>query len=221
MHYLRESGSVSLCHAAISLGAGLGQGAGLVLPTHRYSCIHHDNSIIAQWLSTASPSSPQRWTDLEDCNTLYTHAVLFSLMPLNLLNAVEGREQGNYGNDPALFVYSALVVFVHPGQVLTTIHNAKGFSPASVWRHPAGWSLHWLVQSLQTALLRDVTVLPHGPTHAVFGIAHVSTIQRPNCLTPALPKLCRLWCWLHDYTAAALHAVPWHGSCHAASGITV
>ena len=49
-----------------------------------------DNSIIAQWSSTASPSSPQRWTDSEDPDTLYAHVVLFSLMPLNLLNVVEG-----------------------------------------------------------------------------------------------------------------------------------
>ena len=86
-----------------------------------------NNSIIAQWSSTASPSNPQRWTDSEDPDTLYTHAVLFSLMPLNLLDVVEGREQGNYGDDPALFAYSAVVVFVHPGQVLTTIQNAVGF----------------------------------------------------------------------------------------------
>ena len=49
-----------------------------------------DGSIIAQWLSMASPSSPQRWTDSEDSDTLYIHAVLLSLMPLNLLNTVEG-----------------------------------------------------------------------------------------------------------------------------------
>ena len=48
-------------------------------------------------------------------------------MPLNLLNVVEGREQGNYGKNPKLFVYSAVVIFVHPGQVLTTIQNAVGF----------------------------------------------------------------------------------------------
>ena len=86
-----------------------------------------DDSIIAQWSPTASPSSLQQWTDLEDSDTLYTHAVLFSLMPLNLLNVVEGREQGNHGNDPKLFVYSAVVIFVHPSQVLTTIQNAIGF----------------------------------------------------------------------------------------------
>ena len=74
-----------------------------------------------------SPSSPQRWTDSEDLDTLYTHAVLFSLMPLNLLNAVEGQEQGNHGNDPKLFVYSTMVISVHPSQVLTTIQNTVGF----------------------------------------------------------------------------------------------
>ena len=53
--------------------------------------------------------------------------VLFSLMPLNLLNVVEGREQGNYGDNPKLFVYSAVVIFILPSQVLTTIQNAVGF----------------------------------------------------------------------------------------------
>ena len=48
-------------------------------------------------------------------------------MLLNLLDVVEGREQGNYGNDPKLFVYSAVDIFVHPSQVLTTIQNAIGF----------------------------------------------------------------------------------------------
>ena len=48
-----------------------------------------NNSIIAQWSSTASPSDPQRWTNSEDLDTL-THVVLFSLMLLNLLDAVEG-----------------------------------------------------------------------------------------------------------------------------------
>ena len=86
-----------------------------------------DNSIIAEWSSTVSPSSPQQWTNSEDSDTLYAHAVLLSLMPLNLLNVVEGREQGNYGNNPKSFVYSTVVIFVHPGQVLTTIQNAIGF----------------------------------------------------------------------------------------------
>ena len=86
-----------------------------------------DDSIVVQWLPMASPSSSQQWTDSEDSDTLYAHAVLFSLMPLNLLDAAQGRKQGNYGNDPKWFVYSAMVIFVHPGQVLTTVQNAVGF----------------------------------------------------------------------------------------------
>ena len=89
------------------------------------SSIH--DSIVAQWSPMASPSSSQWWTDSEDMDTLYTHTVLLSLMPLNLLNAAEGREQGNYGSDPKLFVYSTVVVFIQPSQVLTTIQNAVGF----------------------------------------------------------------------------------------------
>ena len=86
-----------------------------------------NNSIIAQWLSMATPSGLQQWTDSEDPDTLYAHVVLFSLMLLNLLNTVEGQEQGNYREDAMLFMYSAVVVFVHPGQVLTTIENTVGF----------------------------------------------------------------------------------------------
>ena len=86
-----------------------------------------DDSIIAQWSPTGSPSSSQQSTDSEDLDTFYAHAVLFSLTLLNLLDAAQGREQGNYGSDPKWFMYSAVVVFVHPGQVLTTIQNAIGF----------------------------------------------------------------------------------------------
>ena len=86
-----------------------------------------DDSVVAQWSPTASPSSSQQWTDSEDPDTLYAHAVLLSLTLLNLLDAAEGREQGNYGSNPVLFMYSAVVVFVHPNQILTTVQNAIGF----------------------------------------------------------------------------------------------
>ena len=86
-----------------------------------------NDSIIAQWSPMASPSSSQWWTDSEDSDTLYAHAVLFSLMLLNLLDMAQGREQGNYRNDSKWFVYSTVVIFVHPSQVLTTVQNAVGF----------------------------------------------------------------------------------------------
>ena len=60
-----------------------------------------DDSVIAQWLSKASlTTNPQRWLGSEDPDTLYTHAVLLSLMPLCILKVAECREQGNHGTDP-------------------------------------------------------------------------------------------------------------------------
>ena len=125
-----------------------------------------DNSIIAQWSSMASPSSPQQWTDSEDPDTLYTHAVLFSLMPLNLLNAVEGWEQGHYGDDPTLFVYSAVVVFVHPGQVLSTIQNTVGFfqhqyDAIQQGGHSTSWSILCKLPHYETSWY--FPVVPHMP----------------------------------------------------------
>ena len=129
-----------------------------------------DNSIIAQWSSTASPSSPQWWTDSEDSDTLYAHAVLFSLMPLNLLNVVEGREQGNYRDNPALFVYSAVVVFIQPGQVLTTIQNAIGFfqhqyNAILQGGHSTGWCT--LCKLPHYEMSRYFPMVPHTPCLAL------------------------------------------------------
>ena len=60
-----------------------------------------DDSVIAQWLSKASlTTNPQQWLGSEDPDTLYTHVVLLSLMPLCILKAAEYREQGNHGTDP-------------------------------------------------------------------------------------------------------------------------
>ena len=87
-----------------------------------------DDSVIAQWLSKASlATNPQRWLGSEDPNTLYANAVLLSLTPLCILKVAECREQGDHGTDPVRFVYSAVVVFVHPAQVLSSIENAVDF----------------------------------------------------------------------------------------------
>ena len=51
-----------------------------------------DDAIFNQWLPTASPASAQYWTDSDATDTLYTHAVLLSLSPQNLLNPPEGRD---------------------------------------------------------------------------------------------------------------------------------
>ena len=151
-----------------------------------------DHSIIAQWSPTASPSSPQCWTDSADSDTLYAHVVLFSLTLLNLLNAVEGREQGNIWERSQVFRVFHRGHLCPPWPGLDYYPERRRFLPTSVWRHPTGQSLQWLVHTLQTASLRDIAVLPRGSMHTVFGVAHVGSIWRSNCLTPALPR----HCWL-------------------------
>ena len=85
-------------------------------------------SVIAQWSSKASlTANPQWWLGSEDPDTLYAHAVLLSLMPLCIIKAAECHEQGDHGIDPVRFVYSVVVVFVHPAQVLLSIENAVDF----------------------------------------------------------------------------------------------
>ena len=145
-----------------------------------------NNSIIAQWSSTVSPSSPQQWTDSEDPDTLYAHAVLFSLMLLNLLNAVEGREQGNYGDDPTLFMYSNVVVFIHPGQVLTTIQNAIGFFQHQYdailqGGHSAGWCTLCKLPCYETS--QYFPVIPHMPCLAL-------PMSQPSGDPTVRPQLC-------------------------------
>ena len=86
-----------------------------------------DDAIVDQWSPMAPPMGSQWWTGSDDPDTLYAHGVLLLLMPLNLLDPAQGREQGNYGSSPKQFMSSTVVIFVHPSQVLTTIQNAIGF----------------------------------------------------------------------------------------------
>ena len=86
-----------------------------------------DDAVFTQWLPMASPVGTQRWTGLSDPDTLYTQAVLLSLSPLNLLNPAEGREQDSHRGSPKQFVYSAVVVFVHLHQILSTVPEAVSF----------------------------------------------------------------------------------------------
>ena len=87
-----------------------------------------DDSVIAQWSSKVSlGANPQGWLVSEDPDILYAHAVLLSLTLLCILKVAESHEQDNHSTDPARFVYSAMVVLVHPAQVLSTIENAVDF----------------------------------------------------------------------------------------------
>ena len=145
-----------------------------------------DDSIIAQWSPTASPSSPQWWTDSEDLDTLYTHAVLLSLTLLNLLDAAIGREHGDYGSDPKLFVYSAVVIFVHPGQVLTTVQNAAGFFQQQYdailqGSHSNGWCTLCKLPCYETS--RYFPVVPRMPCLAL-------PTSEPSADPTVWPQLC-------------------------------
>ena len=106
-----------------------------------------DDSVIAQWSSKAShTANPQWWLGSEDSDTLYAHAVLLSLTPLCLLKAAECCKQGNHGTDPVRFMYSAVVVFVHPAQVLSSIENAVDFYELQCTLilqggHSSGWCI--------------------------------------------------------------------------------
>ena len=87
-----------------------------------------DDSVIAQWSSKASlTANPQWWLGLESSDTLYAHVVLLSLTPLCILKAAECRKQEDHSTNPVQFVYSAVVVLIHPAQVLLSIENAVDF----------------------------------------------------------------------------------------------
>ena len=104
-------------------------------------------SVIAQWLLKASPAAnPQWWLGSEDPDTLYTHAVLLSLTPLCILKVAECHKQGDHSTNPVQFMYSAVVVFVHPAQVLSSIENAVDFYKLQCklilqGGHSSGWCI--------------------------------------------------------------------------------
>ena len=94
----------------------------------------------------ASPASAQYWTVSDATDTMYVHVVLLSLSPWNLLNPLEGREQGNHRGGLDQFVHSAIVVFIHPSQTLTTIPEAVSFFQAQHGAimqdcHSSGWCI--------------------------------------------------------------------------------
>ena len=141
-----------------------------------------DDSVIAQWSSKASlAANPQWWLGSEDPDTLYAHAVLLSLTPLCILKVAECRKQGDHGTDPVRFMYSAVVVFVHPAQVLLSIENAVDFYELQCTLilqggHSSGWCI--------------LCKLPHYKTFQYFpAIPHQLFLALP--ITPdTRPQLC-------------------------------
>ena len=121
----------------------------------------------------ASPCDTQCWTGCDDPDTLYAHAVLLSLTPLSPLDPPQGREQGNYGGSPKQFVYSAVVDYIHPSQVLSTIGNAIGFFKHQYDAflqgcHSSGWCILCKLPHYETSQF-----VPGDPTDAVPGIAAI------------------------------------------------
>ena len=125
-----------------------------------------DDAIFDQWLPMAFPTSPQYWTDSDATDTLYARAVLLSLSPQNLLNPPEGREQGNHGGRPDQLVFSAIVMFIHPGQSLTTISEAVSFfqeqhDAVMQGSHSSGWSILCTLPTYDTS--RYFPMIPKMP----------------------------------------------------------
>ena len=146
-----------------------------------------DDSVIAQWLSKASlATNPQQWLGSEDPDTLYAHAVLLSLMLLCILKAAECRKQGDHSTDPVQFVYSAVVVFVHPAQVLSSIENAVDFYELQrklilQGSHSSGWCILCKLPRYETS--RYFPVIPRQP----FLVLPITPDTRPQlCLDSVL-----------------------------------
>ena len=167
-----------------------------------------DDSVIAQWLSKVSlTANPQQWLGSEDSDTLYAHAVLLSLTPLCLLKAAECCQQDNHGTDPVQFVYSAVVVFVHPAQVLSSIENAVDFYELQhtvilPGGHSSGWCILCKLPHYETS--RYFPAIPRQP----FLALPITPDTWPQlCLDSAscdadcmlIWKLHRIWCHNTDY----------------------
>ena len=186
-----------------------------------------DDSIIAQWSPMASPSSSQQWTNSEDPDTLYAHAVLLSLTPLNLLNPAQEREQGNYRSDPKWFLNSTVIIFVHPGQVLTTIQNAIGFFQQQYYAiiqggHSNGWCTLCKLPCYETSWYFPVVprmpclVLPMSEPTVDLTVWPQLSLDTASCDADHMIiwLLHHMWCHDTDYTMMppALQSnldVPW------------
>ena len=87
-------------------------------------------------------------------------------MPLCILKVAECCKQGDHGADPVRFVYSAVVVFVHPAQVLLSIENAVDFYKLQhivilQGGHSSGWCILCKLPCYETS--RYFLVIPCQP----------------------------------------------------------
>ena len=162
-----------------------------------------DDSVIAQWSSKVFlATNPQQWLGSEDPDTLYAHVVLLSLMPLCILKVAECHEQGNHGTNPVQFVYSAVDVFVHPAQVLSSIENAVDFYELQhklilQGGHSSGWCI--------------LCKLPHYKTSRYFPVIPCQPFLALPITPDTWPQLCldSTWCDADCLLIRKLHCI-WH-----------
>ena len=108
--------------------------------------------------------------------------MLLSLTPLCILKAAECHKQGDHGTDPVRFVYSAVVVFVHPAQVLSSIENAVDFYELQrklilQGGHSSGWCILCKLPHYETS--QYFPAIPHQP----FLVLPITPDTRPQlCL---------------------------------------
>ena len=172
-----------------------------------------DDSVITQWsLKVSFAANPQQWLGSEDPDTLYAHAVLLSLMLLCILKMAECCKQGDHGADPVRFVYSAVVVFVHPAQVLSSIENAVDFYKLQHMvilqgGHSSGWCILCKLPCYETS--RYFPAIPRQP----FLALPITPDTRPQlCLDSAscdadcmlIWKLHHIQCHNTDYAMMPL-----------------
>ena len=136
---------------AISLGAGLGQGAGLVLPSQRHPHVHHRQfhhcpvvvyGITFQSSAVDRLGGPRHF--IRPCGVVFFDAIEFA--------QCGGGVRAGHLRGRSCIVRVFHCGHLHPPWPSVDYHpECHRFLPTSVRCHPAGWSLHWMVHSLQTA----------------------------------------------------------------------
>ena len=157
------------------------------------------DAIVDQWLPTVSPHGAQ-WTGSDDPDTLYAHVVLLLVTLLCPLNPPQGREQGNYGSSPKQFVYLAVVIYIHPGQTLSTIRNVIGFfryqyNAKLQGGHSNGWCI--LCNLLHYETSRFFPVIPWMLYLALPMLESTDPIMQPQlCLDSTCCEADHMIMWL-------------------------
>ena len=107
-----------------------------------------DEDVFIQWLSAAKPDVPQAF-GCNDASPLATHhALMLSLAPFNQVNPATGEVSPDVDEKK---VFSAVVVFVHPSQKLSTIEEAVDVLIV-VSRNPQGVPVMALCQLPQRSM---------------------------------------------------------------------